>query len=97
MNKWFQTQTHHYASWLHPSTSCRSMINIVLVVIGIVWISCWSDHYLIQGKLHFGFQRVVSTSAMYSLACESVRKKYQQVLAEKSNNVNNSEVSTEGC
>ena len=59
--------------------------------------SCWSDYCLIQAKLHFGFQKVVCTLTVHSLACESVRKKYQEVLAEKLNIMKNIEASTEGC
>jgi len=64
--------------------------------------SYWSDHYMVRAKLHFRFQKAVSrrtsrkrTLAVHHLFSESVREKYQGVLAEKFNVVNDSEESTE--
>ena len=116
MNTWFQKKRQHYGSCnrVHTGMRCGSMIDFVVmrssdhrfcmdtqVMRGA---SCWSDHYLVRAKLHFGFQKVVSTKtlrkkplAVHRLVCVSVKDKYQVVLAEKLNNMeSNGEVST-GC
>jgi len=66
--------------------------------------SCWSDHYMVRAKLRFRFQKAVSgrtgrkrTHAVHHLFSEIVREKYQEVLAEKLNVVNDSEESTDSC
>jgi len=58
----------------------------------------WSDHCMVRAKLHFTFHKAASQRTkrkqiltVHNLVCESVRKKYQEVLAEKFNTVKLSE------
>ena len=66
--------------------------------------SCWSDHCLVRVKLHFGSQKIASTKtlrnkplAVHRLACVSMRDKYQEVLAQKLNNIESDVEVSPGC
>ena len=82
-------------TWIHPATKQTCIINcddkersasICIDVIVYRSACCWTDHYLIEGKLMLDFPRIQKNHvthvslALHHLRSHQVRDKYQQSL-----------------
>ena len=91
MNTWFQKKPIHLGTWMHPATKQTHMIDFVMMrrdqrqlCIDVrVYRSacCWTDHYLVKGKLMLDFSRMQRNRvihvplAVYLLRSQKVRDK----------------------
>ena len=96
MNTWFKKKAIHLGTWVHPATKQAHMIDFVMMrrdqrqlcVDVRVYRSacCWTDHYLVKGKLMLNLPRKQRNSvtcvplAVHHLSSQEVRDRYQQSL-----------------
>jgi len=96
MNTWFKKKPIHLGTWVHPATKQTHMIDFVMMrkdqrqlctdVRVYRSACCWTDHYLVKGKLMLSFARKQRNSvtsvpfAVHLLRSQGVRDRYQQSL-----------------
>ena len=87
MNTWLQKKPVHLDTWMHPATKQTHMIDFVMMrkdqctdVRVYRSACCWTDHYLVKGKLMFKHCVTRVPLAVYRLRSQEVRDKYQQSL-----------------
>ena len=95
-NTWFEKKPIHFGTWIHPATKQAHMIDFVMMrkdqrqlctdVRVCRSACCWTDHYLVKGKLMLNFSRKQRSSvthvplAVHLLRSQEVRDRYQQSL-----------------
>ena len=96
MNTWFKKKAIHLGTWVHPATKQAHMIDFVMMrrdqrqLCADVRVyrsaCCWTDHYLVKGKLMLNLPRKQRNSvtcvplAVHHLSSQEVRDRYQQSL-----------------
>ena len=93
LNTWFKKKPVHLGTWVHPATKQAYMIDFVIMKRDQLQLCadvrvyrsacCWTDHYLVKGKLMLRKQRNSVTCvplAVHRLSSQEVRDRYQQSL-----------------
>ena len=85
MNTWFEKKLVHLATWKHPATKQSHMIDFVLMRRGQrqlcsdvrVYRSacCWSDHYMVKGKIRLQLPRKKKSGTYVPLAVHTLDSK----------------------